>query len=81
VFKDDALEFLKNAREDPEWVEDMLTHIISDLAKPGRDSSCYNIQLLQSRQVIFGDSHMFGTLGIPATSGLAIGLVAGLAKS
>jgi hypothetical protein len=26
-------------------------------------------------------SHIFGTLGIPATSGLAIGLVAGLAKS
>jgi uncharacterized membrane protein (Fun14 family) len=29
---------------------------------------------------VFG-SHSFGTLGIPATSGLAIGLVAGLAKS
>jgi hypothetical protein len=26
-------------------------------------------------------SHIFGTLGIPATSGLAIGLVTGLAKS
>jgi hypothetical protein len=26
-------------------------------------------------------SHIFGTLGIPATSGLAIGLMAGLAKS
>jgi uncharacterized membrane protein (Fun14 family) len=26
-------------------------------------------------------SHIFGTLGIPAASGLAIGLVAGLAKS
>ena len=26
-------------------------------------------------------SHIFGTLGIPASSGLAIGLVAGLAKS
>jgi hypothetical protein len=25
--------------------------------------------------------HIFGTLGIPTTSGLAIGLVAGLAKS
>jgi hypothetical protein len=43
VFKDDALEFLKNAREDPEWVEDMLTHIISDLAKPGKDSSVSSV--------------------------------------
>jgi hypothetical protein len=29
----------------------------------------------------FSSSHIFGTLGIPATSGLAIGLVAGLVKS
>ena len=29
VFKDDAVEFLKKAREDPEWVEDMLMRFIS----------------------------------------------------
>jgi hypothetical protein len=29
VFKDDALEFLKKAMEDPEWVEDMLMQFIS----------------------------------------------------
>ena len=35
-------------------------------------------------QSFFGQvssSHIFGTLGIPATSGLAIGLMAGLTKS
>jgi hypothetical protein len=29
VFKNDALEFLMKAREDPEWVEDMLVQFIS----------------------------------------------------
>ncbi|MGA9151808.1 MAG: FUN14 domain-containing protein [Candidatus Nitrosopolaris sp.] len=36
---------------------------------------------LQSLSSQFSSSHILGTLGIPATSGLAIGLVAGLAKS
>ena len=36
---------------------------------------------LQSLSSQVSSSHIFGTLGIPATSGLAIGLVAGLAKS
>jgi uncharacterized membrane protein (Fun14 family) len=36
---------------------------------------------LQSLSAQLSSSHIFGTLGIPATSGLAIGLVAGLAKS
>jgi len=36
---------------------------------------------LQSYSAQVSSSHIFGTLGIPATSGLAIGLVAGLAKS
>ena len=35
----------------------------------------------QSLSAQVSSSHIFGTLGIPATSGLAIGLVAGLAKS
>ena len=35
---------------------------------------------LQSLSAVFS-LHILGTLGIPATSGLAIGLVAGLAKS
>jgi uncharacterized membrane protein (Fun14 family) len=35
----------------------------------------------QSLSAHASGSHIFGTLGIPATSGLAIGLVAGLAKS
>ena len=29
VFEDDALEFLKKAREDPEWAEDKLMQFIS----------------------------------------------------
>jgi hypothetical protein len=36
---------------------------------------------LQSHSAQVSSSHILGTLGIPATSGLAIGLVAGLAKS
>jgi hypothetical protein len=36
---------------------------------------------LQSLSAQVSSSHILGTLGIPATSGLAIGLVAGLAKS
>ena len=58
VFKDDALEFLKKAREDPEWVEDMLMQFISSQIEKlnrGEIASCYDIELLQSRQVIFGD--------------------------
>jgi uncharacterized membrane protein (Fun14 family) len=35
----------------------------------------------QSLSAQVSSSHIFGTLGIPATSGLAIGLAAGLAKS
>jgi hypothetical protein len=37
--------------------------------------------LFQSLSAQVSSSHYFGTFGIPATSGLAIGLVAGLAKS
>jgi len=29
VFKDDAIEFLKKARENPEWVEDNLMQFVS----------------------------------------------------
>ncbi len=36
---------------------------------------------LQSLSAQVSSSHIFGTLGIPTISGLAIGLVAGLAKS
>jgi uncharacterized membrane protein (Fun14 family) len=36
---------------------------------------------LQSLSSQVSSSHILGTLGIPATSGFAIGLVAGLAKS
>ena len=35
----------------------------------------------QSHSAQVSSSHIFGTLGIPVTSGLAIRLVAGLAKS
>jgi len=35
----------------------------------------------QSLYAPVSSAHIFGTLGIPATSGLAIGLVAGLTKS
>ena len=35
----------------------------------------------QSFSAQVSSSHIFGALGIPATSGLAIGLMAGLAKS
>ena len=53
-FKEDALEFLEKAREDPEWVEDKLMQFISSqIERLNRGG--YNIQLLQSRQVIFGD--------------------------
>jgi len=37
--------------------------------------------LVESLSVQVSSSHILGTLGIPATSGLAIGLMAGLAKS
>ncbi|MGA9152328.1 MAG: hypothetical protein WBZ36_17265 [Candidatus Nitrosopolaris sp.] len=40
-----------------------------------------SIVWLQSLYAQASNSHIFGTLGIPVTSGLAIGLVAGLAKS
>jgi hypothetical protein len=36
---------------------------------------------LQSLSAQVSSAHILGTLGIPATSGLAIGLVTGLAKS
>ena len=39
------------------------------------------IAWFQSLSAQVSSSHIFGTLGIPATSGLAIGLLAGLAKS
>ncbi|MGA9151535.1 MAG: FUN14 domain-containing protein [Candidatus Nitrosopolaris sp.] len=48
-----------------------------DWNRVGNDS----IVWLQSLSAQVFSSHIFGTLGIPATSGLAIGLVAGLAKS
>jgi hypothetical protein len=48
-----------------------------DWNRVGNDS----IVWLQSLSAQVSSSHIFDTLGIPATSGLAIGLVAGLAKS
>jgi uncharacterized membrane protein (Fun14 family) len=35
----------------------------------------------QSLSAQFSSSHILGTLGVPATSGLAVGILAGLAKS
>ena len=48
-----------------------------DWSRVGNDTLAW----LQSLSAQASSSHIFGTLGIPATSGLAIGLVAGLAKS
>jgi uncharacterized membrane protein (Fun14 family) len=48
-----------------------------DWNRVGNDS----IVWLQSLSAQVSSSHIYGTLGIPTTSGLAIGLVAGLAKS
>ena len=48
-----------------------------DWSRVGNDTLTW----LQSLSAQASSSHIFGTLGIPATSGLAIGLVAGLAKS
>ena len=48
-----------------------------DWTKVGNDTMSW----FQSHSAQVSSSHIFGTLGIPATSGLAIGLVAGLAKS
>ena len=47
-----------------------------DWSRVGNDTMLW----LQSFSSQFSSSHIFGTMGIPATSGLAIGLVAGLAK-
>jgi uncharacterized membrane protein (Fun14 family) len=48
-----------------------------DWSRVGNDTMTW----FQSLSAQVSSSHIFGTLGIPATSGLAIGLVAGLAKS
>ena len=48
-----------------------------DWNRVGNDSMVW----LQSLSAQVSSSHIFVTLGIPATSGLAIGLVAGLTKS
>jgi uncharacterized membrane protein (Fun14 family) len=48
-----------------------------DWNRVGNDTMAW----FQSLSAQVSSSHIFGTLGIPATSGLAIGLVAGLAKS
>jgi hypothetical protein len=48
-----------------------------DWSRVGNDTLTW----FQSFFAQISSSHIFGTLGIPATSGLAIGLVAGLAKS
>jgi uncharacterized membrane protein (Fun14 family) len=48
-----------------------------DWNRVGNDSMAW----FQSLSAQASSSHIFGALGIPATSGLAIGLVAGLAKS
>jgi len=50
-----------------------------DWNKVGNDTMAW-LQSISTQQTV-SSSHIFGTLGIPATSGLAIGLVAGLAKS
>jgi hypothetical protein len=47
-----------------------------DWDKVGNDKQAW----FQSLSAQASSSHIFGTLGIPATSGLAVGLVAGLAK-
>jgi uncharacterized membrane protein (Fun14 family) len=48
-----------------------------DWNRVGNDTMAW-FQLLSSQ---VSSSHIFGTLGIPATSGLTIGLAAGLIKS
>jgi uncharacterized membrane protein (Fun14 family) len=48
-----------------------------DWNRMGNDTMAW----FQSLSAQVSSSHIFGTLGIPATSGLAIGLLAGLAKS
>jgi uncharacterized membrane protein (Fun14 family) len=48
-----------------------------DWNRVGNDTMAW----FQSLSAQLSGSHIFGTLGIPTTSGLAIGLVAGLAKS
>ena len=48
-----------------------------DWTRVGNDTMTW----FQSLSAQVSSSHILGTLGIPATSGLAIGLVAGLAKS
>jgi uncharacterized membrane protein (Fun14 family) len=42
----------------------------------GNDTAAW----FQNLVVHFSNQHIFGVLGIPATSGLAIGVIAGLAK-
>src|ERR1700739_3075526 len=48
-----------------------------DLNRVGNDTMVW----FQSLSTQVSSSHIFGTLGIPATTGLAIGLAAGLTKS
>src|SRR5215469_1117532 len=48
-----------------------------DWSRVGNDTMVW----LQSLSAQVSSSHILGTLGIPTTSGLAIGLAAGLAKS
>jgi uncharacterized membrane protein (Fun14 family) len=48
-----------------------------DWNRVGNDTMAW----FQSLSTQVSSSHILGTLGIPATSGLAIGLVAGLVKS
>jgi hypothetical protein len=48
-----------------------------DWSRVGNDTMTW----FQSLSAQVSGSHIFGTLGIPATSGLAIGVLAGLAKS
>jgi len=48
-----------------------------DWNRVGNDTMAW----FQSLSAQASSTHILGTLGIPATSGLAIGLVAGLAKS
>jgi uncharacterized membrane protein (Fun14 family) len=48
-----------------------------DWNRVGNDTMAW----FQSLSTQVSSSHILGTLGIPVTSGLAIGLVAGLAKS
>jgi hypothetical protein len=47
-----------------------------DWARIGNDTAAYFQNIITQ----FSSQHIFGVLGIPATSGLAIGIIAGVAR-